>query len=617
MACSGERLHTPPTGPSSVAAPAASTSDVGPAGPLNVVVDAFDYADTALLRAAWQPMEAESQAAEVAVSAEARTVARFPAPFATLKDWRVSWDRRVAIDLSGVDRLRVRLRAGDQAAVDSVMLYLRAGDGWYRLPAIPVSEAFETIEVPLSAAAIEGKPAGLHAIDRVRLSVLPSARRVTFVDVALIDAVAAGLDDIGRFGPFTSTHDAERELRRLALGRPTQKDVEARVDEAARILAQLGKHPDLRAEEPQRLSRRARRLLAEAWALVQDPRPHELRGFWGHYGDGIAGSAGRRMGWHEVIPKLSESGFNAVFPNMLWSGVAFYPSRVVPQAAAVKDQGDLLEKLVASARAHQVDVHVWKVMWQFAEGWLAPGNVTEPFRKQGRLQVDVHGKEQPWLCPAHAENQRYELAALLEAAEYDIKGIHLDYIRYKGSEVCFCEHCRRAFSAHVGHPIKAWPGDVAAGGKLESGYLDWRRARITDFVRKARAALKAKKPKLELSAAVFPRPEQAKAQVLQDWASWVNEGLLDFVCTMTYTESLPEFRASVRDQLAVTRGKIPLYVGMYSAYSAERTQALEMQIAQVLSARELGADGFVLFELQDHTLRDVLPYFAEGVTRRE
>jgi uncharacterized lipoprotein YddW (UPF0748 family) len=171
------------------------------------------------------------------------------------------------------------------------------------------------------------------------------------------------------------------------------------------------------------------------------------------------------------------------------------------------------------------------------------------------------------------------------------------------------------FPKQSGHKVERWPEDVAKGGRLESAYADWRREQITSFVRELRRALKKKKPNLKLSAAVFPRVRDARETVLQDWARWVNEGLVDFVCTMTYTESIDEFRQNVADQLKAIDKKLPLYVGMYATYKPAQTQALEMQVEQIRAVRELGAAGFVLFELQDHLLADLLPFLRGGLTR--
>src|SRR5581483_103115 len=89
----------------------------------------------------------------------------------------------------------------------------------------------------------------------------------------------------------------------------------------------------------------------------------------------------------------------------------------------------------------------------------------------------------------------------------------------------------------------------------------------------------------------------------------------DFVCTMTYTEDLEDFRSMVRGQLSVIDGKVPLYTGMFASYGPEKNQALGTLVDEIKSERELGAKGFVLFELEDHLFQTVLPYLSKGLTK--
>lgn len=585
-----------------------------------MLIDRFDYPSDAALAGEWKSQNSESPAPTVVAGPEGKALARFALLFSTLTDWRVVWDREVNFDFSQHDRLKLRLRYLPGTAVAECIVYLKSGDGWYRLSGTDTrSGEWSTLIFPKDRAAIEDRPRGWHAIDRVRVAFTPAAKRDGHVELDRLEIIrGASLDDIASFGGFSGFEDAQAKLAAAAAGNPHESKIRERLATAVALRAEIAASSDSSEREVQRKIEQARRALAEAFAMTQSPRPGELRGFWGHYGDGIPGRGGRReRSWAEVIPILAQHGFNAVFPNMLWSGVAFYPSRVVPTAAVVAQKGDSLQACIAAARAHGVQVHVWKVSWQFAEGWLAPQGVSQPFREQGRLQVNLKGETVPWLCPSDPRNRQYELDAFLEAANYDVDGLHLDYIRYGGRDVCFCNGCRERFQRQTGVMVNRWPQDVSGNGLQAAAYDDWKREQITSFVRELRRALKDKKPSLKLSAAVFSHPENARNNVYQDWPRWIREGLLDFVCTMTYTESLSEFEGLVRAQIEAIGGKIPLYTGMFATFGSRRNQALEMQVEQILAARRLGANGFVLFELQEHLLDSLLPYLAAGLTRRE
>jgi uncharacterized lipoprotein YddW (UPF0748 family) len=263
-----------------------------------------------------------------------------------------------------------------------------------------------------------------------------------------------------------------------------------------------------------------------------------------------------------------------------------------------------------------MQVHAWKVMWQFAEGWLAPAGVSEPFRAAGRMQTDAQGQLLPWLCPCDARNRAYELDAIVELARrYDVDGIHLDYIRWSGEQGSFTPMCRARFEAWSGTPVAHWPQDVLAAGARQPQWQAFKREVITSFVRETRHALKLIKPRLQLSAAVFPDPVQARVAVFQDWPLWVKEGLVDWVATMTYNEDAAAFKAALAQQKAVMLNPaVKLYPGIQFTYDGH-TLALDAAVDEIKAVRELGLEGFTVFQWRDPLQDDIGPYLRAGLLR--
>ena len=58
-------------------------------------------------------------------------------------------------------------------------------------------------------------------------------------------------------------------------------------------------------------------------------------------------------------------------------------------------------------------------------------------------------------------------------------------------------------------------------------------------------------------------------------------------------------------------GKVPLYIGI----GAHRLPEPEQLLAQIQATRQLGAQGFVLFQQDARLATDVLPMLRLGVTR--
>jgi uncharacterized lipoprotein YddW (UPF0748 family) len=346
----------------------------------------------------------------------------------------------------------------------------------------------------------------------------------------------------------------------------------------------------------------ARQLASTAYYRIQPSKRGEFRGAWIHSPYGI-----NDWGWDRTARTLRESGFNALFPNLLWAGLAHYPSQVLPVADRLSTQGDQLAECLKACRQHHLQIHVWKVCLNLA---TAPTNFLARLRAEGRTQKGRTGEDLDWLCPSHPDNFALERDSLLEVVRnYDVDGIHFDYIRYPGAGACFCEGCRARFQQAAGVKIEKWPAE-ALNGPLAAPFADWRRDQITRLVKTVSLEARQLKPGLRISAAVFGDWASARQDVGQDWKLWVDSGFLDFVCPMDYETDDRDFAWLVRQQAGWVNRKIPFYAGL-GAYKMSTPAQL---IRQILLARESGADGFVLFQHDARLATEFLPALRLGVT---
>jgi uncharacterized lipoprotein YddW (UPF0748 family) len=340
--------------------------------------------------------------------------------------------------------------------------------------------------------------------------------------------------------------------------------------------------------------------MKEAYSRCFESRKGELRAVWCHSAFGIEG-----WSWDEAIGFLKENNIKAIFPNMLWGGLAYYPSEVLPVADAVKERGDQIAECLSACKKYGIEYHIWKVNFNLAN---APKEFIEKLRKEGRLQVDKEGKEVLWLCPSHPENFKLEVESMLEVVrKYDVDGIHFDYIRYPDANSCYCDGCRKRFEEEKGVKVENWPQDVITG-PLKDLYADWRREQITKLVKAVSEEARKIKPSIKISAAVFQDYPNCREYVGQDWKLWVEKGYLDFVCPMDYTDSNEKFESLVRNQKEIIKGKIPFYPGI-GAFIIPVEQVLQ----QIEIARGLGADGFIIFNY-DTRLVEYLPFISKGAT---
>lgn len=414
----------------------------------------------------------------------------------------------------------------------------------------------------------------------------PLWQRMAESELARIDRVGH-CDTLAQVAELVNASRKNHAIERLQAALATKQAAEARCRQKA--------YPEAVDQ-----ARAARELLAEAYLRAMPSPTCEGRAFWNHSGTGAYPGD-----WDRTAKELAAAGFNMVLPNMLWAGVAHYASDVLPRSKTFDEHGDQIAQCVAAAKKHGLEVHVWKVNYNLS---TAPREFVDKLRAEGRLQVTVRGKPEDWLCPSHPENLRLELESMLEVARnYEVDGLHFDYIRYPHGDCCYCEGCRDRFQADTGRNVAQWPQECY-DGPLRELYRQWRCQRITRLVAAVRHEAKKIKPAIKISAAVFGAYPDCRESVGQDWVEWIKAGYLDFVCPMDYTQSDLQFSSLVSNQLKLVEGRIPVYPGI----GAWRLGTADRVVAQIYVARSLGAPGFTVFNLDEGAARDLLPGISLG-----
>ncbi len=440
----------------------------------------------------------------------------------------------------------------------------------------------------------------------------PNKRRMLLAMVGSLvpeiwrQAADAALGQVGNIGGFSSFNDAIKRIGELKPdnGRVAEALTSAQtLREAAQTLMAEQKFADSMDK-----ASAAAQLVKEAFCQAQSPLQGEFRAFWCHSAFGVQG-----LSWDEAVGRLAENGFTAILPNMLWGGAAFYQSKVLPIAQPVSQRGDQIAECVAACRKHGLQIHVWKVNWNL--GGAAPREFVERMRREGRLQASSSGKEELWLCPSHPQNQKLEIDSMIEIArDYDVDGIHFDYIRYPDSDHCFCGGCRERFQRATGLPIQNWPKDVLVDGPLRQRWLDWRRSNITTVVASVSQRVRALKPKLKISAAVFTNWAADRDGVGQDWKLWCEKGYVDFVCPMDYTPSNASFENMMTRQLQWAN-RTPCYPGIGVSASSSHF-GVDRVIEQIQLTRRHQTGGFIIFNYGVEESKNLVPLLGLGITAK-
>lgn len=273
----------------------------------------------------------------------------------------------------------------------------------------------------------------------------------------------------------------------------------------------------------------------------------QYRGFWAdafHHGYKSPAEI------DQMVEDVVQSNANAIFMEVRHRGSSFYLRSLEPPVNWDRDYSpsfDALEYLITRAHARGLEVHAWFPVTPLWAGAARPSvpehayNLHGPTAEGDELWMTVSsaGTVSGSIDLGHPAAFRYLAEVILHVAEqYDIDGIHLDYIRYPetadyGYNPTAQERFRRLFNR------------TGSARSSDPAWSDFRRAQVTQLVRQVYLRAVAIKPRLKVSAALItwgdaPRNDQefmskdAYRRVFQDWRSWLEEGILDLGIPMNY-----------------------------------------------------------------------------------
>ncbi len=116
-----------------------------------------------------------------------------------------------------------------------------------------------------------------------------------------------------------------------------------------------------------------------------------------------------------------------------------------------------------------------------------------------------------------------------------------------------------------------------------------------------------------LTAAVFGKYPSCLDAVGQDWESWTNIGLVDYVVPMNYTEDLAKYNEWLGQQTRTRKQALKIVAGI-GVTAAESRLDVAQVIDQIQASRRAGCPGFALFDLDTTLRQEILPVLRMGVT---
>jgi uncharacterized lipoprotein YddW (UPF0748 family) len=268
----------------------------------------------------------------------------------------------------------------------------------------------------------------------------------------------------------------------------------------------------------------------------------------------------------QLVRDAKRANLNLLFVQVRRRGDALYLKGVEPPLddPEYDPSFDALAHIVAVAHRAGLQVHAWINAMPVWRDETPPKDARHVFSRHGTPASgeDVWLTSTPdgtmkfpvgyFLDPGHPGVQAYLPEIYLNIVrEYDVDGIHFDYVRYpetetsvpRGSIVGYNATSLARFRKAAGREDTPEPGDEE--------WMAWRRRQVTNVVRRVYVEAKAIKPSIVVSAAVIPwgRPPVGETDfadvapmqlVYQDWHAWLQEGLLDLAVPMNYARETDE-----------------------------------------------------------------------------
>ncbi|MFB3897179.1 MAG: family 10 glycosylhydrolase [bacterium] len=239
-----------------------------------------------------------------------------------------------------------------------------------------------------------------------------------------------------------------------------------------------------------------------------------------------------------IMHNLKAINANIAIFQVRGQAETYYKSAYEPWSEAISPDGtdpgwDPLSVAVEEAHQQGLQLHAWINVYPAWRGTTPPKSPNQLwnahpdwfcYNRDGRRMP--LSEEYVVLNPAHPAVQEHLYNVFMELVKnYDIDGLHFDYVRYYDSSYSYDSiSLQRFYEQYHGTP-----------DTLPEQWNAFRREQVTGLIRRTYQDMKSIKPNAMLSAAVWGNYADGYTGYLQDSHRWLAEGIVDFICPMMYT----------------------------------------------------------------------------------
>ncbi len=299
-----------------------------------------------------------------------------------------------------------------------------------------------------------------------------------------------------------------------------------------------------------------------------------------------------RKAMDDLIAFSRQAGITTCFLQVYRANQAWFPTRTgdtSPYQAALKAVGeDPLALFIRKAHAAGIEVHAWVNLMSLSKNVHAPilkkygrGILTRnlaPKRSLKDYQIDG----QYFLEPGdlRVRDQLEVMVGELLGKYPQLDGIQFDYIRYPDINPTYGYTRMNLDRFRAATGINLIKEDSPA-------WKNWKRTQVTELLRLLAAKARTVHPGIHISTTGCMSYARAYHEAFQDWPSWVNDGLVEFVSVMTYPDNVPDFVKQLAEARAHAGDftKINICVGAYKFIKAPGIFADQFRLCETSGAR--------------------------------
>lgn len=309
----------------------------------------------------------------------------------------------------------------------------------------------------------------------------------------------------------------------------------------------------------------------------------------------------------KIFDDIKRKHLNTVYFQVRSNGTVMFRSSFEPLSPYItgevdgKSSYDPLEYAIKLAHERGLEIHAWVNAvrcFSGSEKYIYEHQYHIAQRRPDWVIENNRDGKTYWLDMGLPEVRHYLISIFTElASNYDIDGLHLDFLRYPGKD--FSD----AFSYNL------------YGGELSID--DWRRQNLNTFVKDLSHQIKAVKPFIKLGAAplgIYKNNSngygfEGYGEVYQDSREWLKQKYLDYLVPQIYwsLEGPPRFDKLANDWTEDIFGR-SVVLGL-AVYKPEVKNQLKKLIDYTRTTK---ADGFSFFRYSN--IKDLSLYYLDNVT---